>query len=1043
MHNSITGKIMLVLCVAAMMLIFSSPAVYARTMLFQDDFETGNANAWSLGSGWQIEDDRGNYVLSGNRHAFASTGDRFWRRYQFETDIKLLASASTAHLNYLENNCNRYFVGFHAGGLYLNKTYPCGTHTDLATVSDPHETDRWYTVKIIGNEGTVKVYVDGRLKIEYTDPDPLINGAVSFETLNTGYVYFDNVTISADEDTVFSENTWENTGGPIGGLGYDVRVHPYNKNVMFVTDNFAGVAKSDNAGQTWYHSNTGINVKSGLTGDAVNIFSLTIDPNDPDIIWAGTNGEGGQFGVFKSTNAGMSWQNKISGMSLGNDLVATGLVFRGFTIQEGDSDIVYAQAEVATTVNGLEFNRVKGQVYKTVDGGESWRLIWSGDNLARYLIIDPENPDILYLSTGIFDREAFNSDCENAVFGGTGVLKSTDGGLTWNPVNNGLTDLYVGALRMHPADPSILFAAAGNNACSGGYTGHTAGGLFKTTNGGAHWVKVISNDNMTTVNFSPSNPGIMYAGSASAFYKSTDQGNTWVRYAKNSGQQQWGPPGIVAGVPIDVVVDPENTHLLYANNYGGGVFRSRDGSATWESWSKGYSGAELHAVHVPSKTASNVYVIGRSGPFVSADHGNDWAGIANGEADFAEWYAIAVHPANPQIVLVSDENQGTINRSIDQGNDFTEVLRHPAADASSPDRRQGFKTIVFSASASDIVYAGLSKDSRTFETAAPAGTAIYKSQNAGMTFVPMPSIVDGHNVNQLVVDAENAGIVYAATTSGVYKTTDGASTWQHCSSLGARHIETLALDPAQPGFVIAGEGFLGSGIWISADDGLTWSGPFNQGFNSPNPYLSSIINDPARLETFFAGDLYSGVYISRDNGLTWSAFPDWQMSGLTFRSVSGVAMSRDYLYAATRGGGVFRHKLSGETRQTPLTPVVLSGTSGNHTVSAGKNERVYGTSASDNLVLESGAKAELVNFPGQNTIQIISSASLFSVSRSGATVVFSGSDETWLKIPATANAQTLIFNDKTMTLAIDGNQVKLENQVITSTPFLLQDFEKQ
>ncbi|MCA1786397.1 MAG: hypothetical protein LC657_10505, partial [Desulfobacteraceae bacterium] len=446
---------------------------------------------------------------------------------------------------------------------------------------------------------------------------------------------------------------------------------------------------------------------------------------------------------------------------------------------------------------------------------------------------------------------------------------------------------------------------------------------------------------------------------------------------------------------------------------------------------------------IPSKTASNVYVIGRSGPFMSTDHGNDWFGIANGEADFAEWYTVAVHPGNPHIVLVSDEHQGTISRSIDQGNDFTEALRHPAADASSPDRRQGFKTIVFSASAPEIVYAGLSKDRLSFEMSAPVGTAIYKSMNAGMTFVPMPSIVDGHNVNQLVVDAKNAGIVYAATTNGVYKTTDGASAWQHCSSLGLRHIETLALDPAQPGFVIAGEGFLGSGIWISTDDGLTWSGPFNQGFNSSNPYLSSIITDPARPNTFFASDLYSGVYISKDNGMTWSAFPDWQMSGLTFRSVSDIAMSREYVYAATQGGGVFRHKLSGENQETPISPVILSGTAANHTVHAGKNEIVYGSSASDNILIEKGAKAELLNASGQNTIQIGSRAFLFTVSRSGASVLFSGSDGTSLKIPATRTAQTLIFSDKTVTLAIDGNQVKLENQVITSTPFLLKDFEKQ
>ena len=51
---------------------------------------------------------------------------------------------------------------------------------------------------------------------------------------------------------------------------------------MFVTDNFAGVAKTENAGQSWFQANSGINIRSGPTGDAVNIFSLTIEPNTPE-----------------------------------------------------------------------------------------------------------------------------------------------------------------------------------------------------------------------------------------------------------------------------------------------------------------------------------------------------------------------------------------------------------------------------------------------------------------------------------------------------------------------------------------------------------------------------------------------------------------------------------------------------------------------------------------------------------------------------------------------------------------------------------------
>src|SRR5688572_33215880 len=84
---------------------------------------------------------------------------------------------------------------------------------------------------------------------------------------------------------------WVSTGGPVGGLGYDVRIHPTSKQTMFVTDNYAGVIKSTDGGKTWQPSNAGITVRGGPTGDAFAIFSLTIDPNDPNVLWAGTNGE--------------------------------------------------------------------------------------------------------------------------------------------------------------------------------------------------------------------------------------------------------------------------------------------------------------------------------------------------------------------------------------------------------------------------------------------------------------------------------------------------------------------------------------------------------------------------------------------------------------------------------------------------------------------------------------------------------------------------------------------------------------------------------
>nr|MBF0223588.1 BACON domain-containing protein [Desulfobulbaceae bacterium] len=124
-----------------------------------------------------------------------------------------------------------------------------------------------------------------------------------------------------------------------------------------------------------------------------------------------------------------------------------------------------------------------------------------------------------------------------------------------------------------------------------------------------------------------------------------------------------------------------------------------------------------------------------------------------------------------------------------------------------------------------------------------------------------------------------------------------------------------------------------------------------------------------------------------------------------------------------------------QTGTTLQTAFILTRTTPNRTITSGSDEKVYGTSTPNEIILESGAKAELINFLGQNTIEIQSISDLFTVSRSGAVVTFEGSDETVLKIPATKGPQTITFSDRApLTLSIYQGQVMLDDQEITLTP---------
>lgn len=121
-------------------------------------------------------------------------------------------------------------------------------------------------------------------------------------------------------------------------------------------------------------------------------------------------------------------------------------------------------------------------------------------------------------------------------------------------------------------------------------------------------------------------------------------------------------------------------------------------------------------------------------------------------------------------------------------------------------------------------------------------------------------------------------------------------------------------------------------------------------------------------------------------------------------------------------------------KELKIQTAILTPTFPDITITTSSNAVVYGTTDPNHIIIESGAKVELLNFSGQNTIQIQSDSSEFTVSRSGASVTFTGSGGTILKMPATKDTQIISFSDgERYELRIHDNQVKLDNQEITQT----------
>ena len=895
--------------------------------VYEENFEDGQAQGWQLEPGWQVTVDGNNQVLAGQGHVWARSNQSYGGDHRVSFRLKLLQGR--IHLVYRMNDSGRYFIGFAADGSDLNKQYwPDEFHHGLAASNTRHSLNAWHQVEIVGEGGALKFFVDGVQEWTYTDPQPLEFGSFAFETLDNSQAYVDDIVVTVETESPSAPSgatappasslTWVRLGGPLGGLGYDIRMRPDNPDSMYVSDAWAGVHKSTDGGMTWFTLNDGIDARTGPSGDAIPVFCLTIDPNNYDIIWIGLQNLGM---VYRSMDGGQTWEKRINGIA-----ERDGLTFRGITVEPGNSDVVYAAGEVSSWAGGRperrgrEFDKTEGVVYKTVDGGNSWKAIWRGQNLARYVWINPNDHNILYVSTGIFDRESANSDAGTNTAGGEGILKSTDGGVTWANINNGLGNLYVGSLFMHPQNPDILLAATGNNAYPAG------GGVYLTTDGGASW-KHVTGEHVTSVEFALSDPNIAYAAGDGQFYRSEDGGETWKTFVNKRGWG-WGPQGIRPGFPIDFQVDPRDPYRIFVNNYGGGNFLSEDGGETWVSASVGYTGADLRDVFVVPDNPAFVLVNGRSGPFLSRDGGVNWQGINPLEVrDIAEGARITVDPSNPEHVLLSSAHWGWTYESVNGGSNWYLATDYGGElqNLSEPDTNkkfQGFQAIAFAPSDPKIVYGGFgvwrcATSGDPNMCSARTIVSVLVSEDGGHSWTRLNGTpLDGLTVTEIIVHPENPNTAWVSTMGGgIFRTEDRGQSWLAVNQgLGAMEVMELAGDPTNPAILYAAANH--RGVFKSEDGGGTWR-QVSAGMDSNEPVYALIV-DPRRSNVIYAGSYRSGVFMSEDGGAHWRSINN----GLRTRAVTALSISADgeTLYAGTTGEGVFRLSTHGQDYFNALAP---------------------------------------------------------------------------------------------------------------------------
>lgn len=884
-----------------------------QQILFTDDFEQGLASPWDWEEGWTVDETEEGHVLHGAGHIWARLMpvEDLGRIDSFEFRVKLLKGS--VHINYrLGMSGSRYFVRLESERLSFLKMGGAQTvPTELVSKNLPVTFGRWHAIRITGSENHFQVYLDEELVVAYTDQETSFpDGSIAFESLDDGDVLVDDVVLKGQAPSAGASGiSWVFTGGPRGGIGYDIRFHHNDQKNIWVTDAYAGAHQSLDGGLTWIARNQGIDARSGMSGEAVPVFSLTIDPIHPEILWAGVMGT---RGLYKSTDGGQSWVRKDQGIE-----DQPNMEMRGITVDPFDSNVVYCGGNYLVDETTLD---QRGFVYKTIDGGENWTLLIEPDALVRWIIVDPTDRNIVYASTGIFDRYAVKP---------TGVLKSTDAGQTWAPINNGFTSLAVAALAMHPKDHLTLIAGTGKASSFTDEPNEIHGGVFITHDGGQNWQQVdpirASGDQeirFSAVAFAPSDPKIVYADAGYEFLRSQDGGKTWERYYVGPNLSS----GMLEnrGTPIALAVLPTDPNTIFMNAYDGGMFVSKDGGKTWQDSSSGYTGSQVWGIAIDPQNPAFVVAASKNGVHVSYNAGSKWIGrISDGWINNIE--SVAIDPQNRNNILLGQSIQAFLFQSRDGGFTWTQVLGPLGKDGFGT--RQSIHGIAFAPSSPEIVYAatGVETLSPVGATRDTPGTGVYKSTDGGTSWVPVNQGLESTTLNFLAVAVhpQNPDTAYLGEMNGgVYQTLDGGKTWKPAGNgLLQKEIHALAIDPQNPETIYAGAEF--GGVWKSENGGDTWKN-ISAGI-PPEASVHSIVIDPALPGTIYAADLQTGVYRSIDGGNTWKPL----RQGLKVRAIHRLAISGDgqTLYAATEGNGVYRMDLRGAP-PAPLTEITIEDTLG-------------------------------------------------------------------------------------------------------------------
>jgi len=536
----------------------------------------------------------------------------------------------------------------------------------------------------------------------------------------------------------------------------------------------------------------------------------------------------------------------------------------------------------------LFIGAASGGVWKSTDGGTSFQPVFDKQPVQSIgaIALDPSHPNVVWVGTG-------ESWTRNSVSIGDGIYKSTDGGENWS--NVGLPNSErVARIVVDPKNGNIVYACVPGKL----WSDSADRGLYRTSDGGAHWSLILPGRNLSTgcssVTLDPTNPRVLMAGmwdfrrkgwtfrsggdgpnapSGSALYRSADGGNHWTRMtpSTNRGLPK-GPWG-----RVEVAIAPSNAKTVYAFIEGvrSALFISQDGGRTWEEgdrsqrmvWRPFY----FSRIVIDPSDDKRLFKMNLS-VIVSDDGGHSFTNSSGGS--HGDWHDIWINPRNSKYIVGGDD--GGLWISYDGGTKWWKGANLPISQFYhvSLDNKDPYQ-----------VYGGL-QDNSTWvgDSAYPGGITNDRWENlyGGDGFWAFPDPKDPN-----FVYAEAQGGTIGRVNRLTHESRDIQPKAGYHEKLRFNWNTPIALSPNEPGTIYIGSQFL----FRSHDQGNTWerispdlstndpqkqrqeeSGGITVDNSAAETHTTiySISESPKNGNVIWVGTDDGNIQVTQDGGKTWN-----------------------------------------------------------------------------------------------------------------------------------------------------------------------------